>query len=913
MMAGDDTVKPKKTTYAEQVRRANRFIIRHKNDSRENAESQIFWYEFLNIFGIDAKVRCEFERHVKIPNTPNPHRIDCFIPNKIIIEHKSKGKDLEKALKDQGEEYYYYIEDEVKPDHILLCNFETFYLINKQENTVPKEFALADLTKNLHRFKFLTDDDYDGIVDEVPLSKKASYLMGRIYDRLQETNYKKEDTEELLVRLVYCLFADDTGIFEKGIFHNYVKNNKRSFGFSLSGLFDLLDSDNRQKSSRELEKFPYINGQLFQNRVASPVFDDVMYELLLEASKFDWENISPAIFGSLFQSVMDKKERHDEGAHYTSEENIFKVIKPLFLDDLYDEFETLRRDHGRNRVKNLERFQDRLSKLKFLDPACGAGNFLIITYKEIRKLEMKVIDEYSHANQVLDISSLLKVNVDQFYGIELNKFSAKIAEIALWMTDHIMNNMVGKKYGLNYARIPLKKHPNIINGDALELDWNEILPSSECSYVFGNPPFGGTRVISDLQKQQIKKMSKTNVGELDYVAGWFMKSGKYVVDGGRIPIGFVATNSITQGVQVDQLWSVLSNYGLEIIFAYRSFKWESDARGQAHVIVVIMGLNKKTQDEKNKRLFTVKNNGIAESQHPYISPYLIGSDVQLPIIKRSVVKLHGLQTMRLGSKIKDGNNYIFTDEQKREFLQKEPDAGKWFRPYTNSKNYINNKKEWILVVAGIEPNELKKLPETMKRINAVKKFRENSRSEPLRKIARFPKQFEYDTIPTSPFLLIPIVSSEKREYVPIGYLKPPTVPSHAVMIIENATVALFGLLTSKMHMFWLRMNGGRLKSDLRYATGTVYNTFPTPKSSLDVLKPFAREILMIRKAHSKSTLADLYDSTAMPDDLRKAHDRLDGAVDKLYRPEPFKNDYDRLQFLLKEYKKMITKNQSTLN
>ena len=610
---------------------------------------------------------------------------------------------------------------------------------------------------------------------------------------------------------------------------------------------------------------------------------------------------------------MDKKERHDEGAHYTSVENIFKVIKPLFLDDLCNEFETLRQDAGRNRVKNLEQFQDKLSKLKFLDPACGAGNFLITTYKEVRKLEMKVIDEYSHTNQVLDISSLIKVNVDQFYGIELNKFSAKIAEIALWMTDHIMNNMVSRKYGLNYARIPLKKHPNIINGDALELDWDEILPPSKCSYVFGNPPFGGTRVMSDMQKRQIKKMSKMNVGELDYVAGWFIKSGKYVRNGCQIPIGFVATNSITQGVQVNQLWPILFNNGLEITFAYKSFKWESDTKGQAHVIVVIIGLDKKTQNERNKKLFTVKTDGIMESRYLHISPYLIGSETQLPIIKRSVVKLHELQTMRLGSKIKDGNNYIFTNEQKKGFLQKEPNAKKLFKPYINSKNYINNKKEWILMVADIEPDELKKLPETIKRINAVKKFRKDSKTESLRKMARFPKQFEYNTIPTSPFLLIPIVSSERREYVPIGYLKPPAVPSHAVMIIENATIGLFGLLTSKMHMLWLRMNGGRLKSDLRYATGTVYNTFPTPKSNLDMLEPFAREILAARKAHPRSTLADLYDDAAMPDDLRKAHDKLDRAVDKLYRPEPFKSDSDRLGVLLKGYKMMVTKNHSTLN
>ena len=547
------------TSFTEQQKRASAFSLKHKNDKKENAQSQIFWYDFFNIFGIDAHKECEFEKPVKIPDRPNS-RIDCFMANKIIIEQKSRGKDLDKAKNIQAEEYYYYINNDVRPDHILVCDFENFILINKTNN-FERKFTLKELVKQLHIFEFLTNDSIEYFADDIPITVKASELMGKIYDRLEATKYSEEDREEFLVRLVYCLFADDTGIFEKSIFHKLIKSNKNDkLGLRLSELFDTLNipvSDRQTTLSLDIQKFPYINGDLFRRRVQTLTFDKEMFSLLLQASEFNWENVSPAIFGSLFQSVMNPEERRRDGAHYTEPKNIMKVIRPLFLDDLNNEFETIKQNHTGSRKKELEKFHNKIANLKFLDPACGAGNFLIVTYKEIRKLEIAILNELDIKDKVLDITSLVKVDVNQFYGIEINKFSSKIAETALWIMDHIMNNRISEKYGQSFVRIPLKKHPNIINADALEMDWNDVLPSGDCNYILGNPPFGGSKTISSDQRNQIATLAKDfkiKSGVLDYVCGWFIKAGMYVNE--YIPT-HTHTHTHTQVSKLDLLQQIV--------------------------------------------------------------------------------------------------------------------------------------------------------------------------------------------------------------------------------------------------------------------------------------------------------------------------------------------------------------------
>ena len=894
--------------FREQQNRAVKFIKKHKDDKKENAESQIFWNDFFSIFGIDAHESCEFEKPVKIPDRPNS-RIDCFMPNKIIIEQKSLGKDLNKAKNVQAEEYYYYIDENERPNHILVCDFKTFILTNKVNN-FERIFVIEDLVKQLHIFKFLIDDSVEYSTEDIPLTIKASELMAKIYNRLEATKYKKEDREEFLVRLVYCLFADDTGIFEKNIFHKFIKSNKnKSLGPKLGVLFDVLDTpyDERQTIlEKELKQFPYINGDLFQNKVQSLTFDKEMFSLLMKASEFDWHNVSPAIFGSLFQYVMDKDQRRHDGAHYTTEENILKVIKPLFLDDLRNEFNSIKENKTNSRIKKLNDFHDKISKLTFFDPACGSGNFLIVTYKEIRKLEIAILNEMNIKNKVLDVSALIKINVNQFYGIEINKFSAKIAETALWIMDHVMNNHVSARYGQNYIRIPLLKHPNITNADALELDWNKVLLSKDCDYVLGNPPFGGSKTMSADQREQIKNLANLGGGggTLDHVAGWILKSAQYVND--TTLIGFVSTNSITQGEQVGQLWpQVIEKYGLEIIFAYKQFKWYSEVKDKAQVIVVIIGLGKNI---KKKRLFGYNENGnVVEDNPKYISPYLRGDLEYLPVVHETSKPLNGLSKIKMGSKSIDGGNYIFTDEERIEFLKKEPNAKSFLRPFVSAYDFLRGSHRWILVLHDIKPNELMRLPEIKKRVELVKAYRSKSTDAGTRKLAERPLQYHLNVIPSKPFLMIPRVSSERRKYVPLGYLLPPNIPSDASMIIENASLELFGLLISGMHMVWLRIVGGKLESRFRYSAGMVYNTFPVPEGKVDTLESHAQKILDIRKKYPDSTLVDLYDPTSMPLDLKKAHQSLDKVVEKLYRKESFESDEERIEYLLKEYQKMTNK------
>ena len=675
----------------------------------------------------------------------------------------------------------------------------------------------------------------------------------------------------------------------------------------------------RQKAlDEDLARFPYVNGDLFRGPLRIPDFDAPMLQALLDACRFDWTAISPAIFGALFQSVMEPTQRRSQGAHYTTERNILKVIEPLFLDDLRAEFAYLKSRKDTHRRLELHRFQQRLGTLRFLDPACGCGNFLIIAYRELRALEIEVLKElraYRDDTETgeLDVTALSVVNVDQFYGIEIGEFPTHIAETALWMMDHIMNNRLSLEFGQTFVRIPLTQSPHILSADALETDWAALLPPEDCSYVFGNPPFGGQSYQSKEQREQMRRLTNPHgrtASPLDYVGAWFLKAGAYVTRETRI--GFVSTNSITQGEQVALLWPRLfDEYKLEIAFAHRTFAWGSDARGKAHVHVVILGLDRRENVRIEKRLFSYPNlNGDPEeTRHAALSPYLfdvgglsnphtIVRDTSTPILDRPRMMRRVQPT--------DGRHYIFSDQERNDFIDREPNAEKFFRPFIGSREHINGLSRWILFLEEAEPEELRAMSLVVERIRQVRAMRLASKKAATVKLAGRPTQLEGRSIPTAPFLVVPEVSSERREYVPVGWLAPPTIPSNLVRVLENASLSDFALLTSSMHMAWLRHVGGRLKSDYRYSIGLVYNTFPTPLEGADLskLEPLAQAVLDARAAHPGATLADLYDPDLMPPNLRKAHTTLDRAIDRLYRPGGFASERERVEHLFGLYEKM---------
>ena len=759
-------------------------------------------------------------------------------------------------------------------------------------------------------------------LDKVSIA--ASKIVGNLYDRLKFDG-AKQDLERFLVRLVFCFFADNTGIFEpRGIFLDSILNETREDGTDLgrwlTQLFLVLNQpiEERQKNLDEvLDKFPHINGELFKDYIQVPSFDTKTRELVVKACQFDWSSISPAIFGSLFQFVMDQEERRTQGAHYTTEYNIMKVIEPLFLNQLKTEFEKLKKRRDRGRITVLKKFQKKLSNLTFFDPACGCGNFLVVAYREIRKLEIDVIQEIRKSSKERDQLELALsfVNVNQFYGIEISEFPVRIAESALWMMDHIMNNQLSMDFGEIFIRIPIIESPNIHCCDALETDWNEILPSDKCTYLLGNPPFVGAKLQSDIQSSQmnqiLRKFKIKNI--LDYVAAWILIAGEYI-KGEKTRIGFVATSSISQGEQCSQLWpKIFDELQLEIAFAHRSFNWISDSPGGASVNVIILGLTTQEEEIKKRPLYSYEIGNLVPKKTMVnsISPYLFDAKtLSNPhiTVQDAQESICGLPEMKIGSKPIDGGNYIFSDQQKSEFVNLEPNAKKFFRPFIGNKEFVNGNKRWILALDGVEPSKFKSLPRVMERISAVRNIRLQSSSSSTRKLAETPLRFHVTVIPKKPFLVIPEVNSDQLDYIPIGWLKPPIIPSNLVKIVENANLSLFGLVTSRMHMTWLQYIGGRLGNSMRYSIGSVYNTFPVPKkfeSENKKLEQAAQQVLDERNKHKNSNLSVLYHPDSMPTTLRNAHQKLDSVVDKLYKSSKFHSDVERISHLLSLYETMV--------
>ena len=788
---------------------------------------------------------------------------------------------------------------------------------------------------------------------EADLNIKAVEILGDLHDALAEGGYAGHDLERFLVRILFCLFAEDTGLFEPDTFTLYVENRTArdgsDLGQNLARLFDVLDTPpvRRQKNLDELlAAFPYVNGELFKERLGFADFNRAMRDALVACTQFNWSKISPAIFGSLFQGVMDPKERRQSGGHYTSERDILKVINSLFMDDLRAEFEKARRSKAM-----LKQFHRKLGTLRFFDPACGCGNFLVITYRELRLLEIEVLKAlYGDAKQLeirLDVQSLSCVDVDAFYGIEIQEWPARIAEVAMWLMDHQMNMRLSEAFGQYFVRLPLRTSAHIHVGNALRLDWRQILPPDQCAYVLGNPPFIGKHYQSAEQKADMAAVfgSFKNTGDLDYVTCWHYRAAEYI-QGAAVVVGFVSTNSITQGEQVPLIWGLLfGKWRVKIHFAHRTFQWQSEARGKAHVHVVIIGF--ATFDIPVKRLFDYDSgNGAATvTETANISPYLTpGPD---SFVTKRQKPLSPAPETRCGNKPSDGGNLILTDKEKAALIAAEPGAEKYLRRYTGSEEFINGNMRWCLWLADTQPEEYRSLPLVMERVERVRAFRAKSTAAPTRSAARTPALFFYRSQPDTEYILIPEVSSERRTYIPIGFVSPDVISANTNFIVPSSDLYLFGVLTSAMHMAWVRLVGGRLESRYRYSGSMVYNTFPWPQMDTrgsetsggdascvkeaaariywssyhedgrepkraaglltgDAKKKAAVEtkaqaVLDARAAHTLSTLADLYDPLTMPADLVKAHADLDRAVDACYRPQAFVSDRQRVEFLFALY------------
>ena len=888
--------------------RALKFTKEWEGESRERAEKDSFWNDFFYVFGVTRRRLASFEEPVKKLNNQQGY-IDLFWPGTLIVEHKSKGKDLTAAFK-QATDYFQGLKEHELPKYVIVSDFEKFKFYDLDDG-YEHEFKLKEFHSKVKLFGFIAGYQKVTFKDQDPVNIKAAESMGKVHDQLKSFGYEGHNLEVFLVRILFCLFADDTGIFEKDIFRQFIEDRTKEdgsdLGSSLAQIFQTLNKaeDKRLKNlSEELSRFPYVNGKLFAEVLPIASFNSAMRTELLRCCVLDWGKISPAIFGSMFQSVMEPTERRQLGAHYTSENNIMKLIHPLFLDDLQTEFKKIKTNKNK-----LKEFHSKLSSLKFLDPACGCGNFLVITYREIRLLELEVLKILQGSQHVINIDNLMKVDVDQFFGIEYEEFPARIAEVALWLMDHQMNLIVSEYFGLYYARLPLSKSANIVNDNALTLEWESIVDKGELSYILGNPPFLGSKYQTSIQREEIRRVAKglKNAGILDYVTAWYILASKYI-QGTNIEVGFVSTNSITQGEQVGVLWSdLIENKKIIINFAHRTFQWTNEARGKAKVHCVIIGFSQIGKKKKYIYDYDTPKSDPKKISAKNINPYLVdGSPV---IIKNRKAPICKVPQMSFGNMPLDGGNLLLSDKDKIELEKIEPKSSKYIKPLISAKEFLNGKTRWCIWLVDVNPKELRSMPEILKRIQSVKTFRLNSVAPSTRKFASIPYLFRDRQQPKT-YILIPSTTSENRRYIPLGLFGENDIANNSCYILPNGNLYHFGILNSELHMVWMRYTAGRLKSDYRYSAGIVYNNFPWPKDINDKQKNLienkAKAILDVRKEYKDSTLADLYDPLVMPQKLMKAHNELDKAVDKSYRAKAFKLDIERIEFLFKLYSEYIS-------
>lgn len=893
----------------------------------EKGQSQVFWLTLLNkVLGVDNPEQyISFEDKVMLDHTSF---IDGYISaTHVLIEQKSRDRDLRKAIRQadgtlltpfqQAKRYSADLPYSKRPRWIITCNFQEFLIYDMEKpNGEPESILLKNLPKEYYRLQFIVNSQNENIKKEMEISIKAGEIVGILYDALLKQYNEKDEQElkslnELCVRLVFCLYAEDSGLFgEKLAFHNYlqsfqVKDTRRA----LIDLFKVLDTkieDRDKYLDDELAKFPYVNGGLFANEnIIIPHLTDEIIDILLHkaSENFDWSEISPTIFGAVFESTLNPDTRRSGGMHYTSIENIHKVIDPLFLDNLKDELEKIKEIKvEKTRKQQLEAFRNKLSTLTFLDPACGSGNFLTETYISLRRLENEALIAQTRGQTMIDLGDVIKVSIGQFYGIEINDFAVTVAKTALWISESQMMKETEEIVNQQLEFFPLKSYANIVEGNALRIDWNDVISKQKLSYIMGNPPFVGGMMMSREQKQDIISVvgDVKGVGELDFVSGWYYKATDYI-KGTAIEVAFVSTNSICQGQQAVTMWKPLFEKGIKIQFAYRTFVWDSEAQQKARVHCVIVGFSFVNRKSKiiydNDRARIVSN----------INSYLM--DAEDKFIESRSTPICDVPQIRFGSMPRDGGGFVLTDEEKEELIKKEPLSAKWIHPYIGAYEFLNNKSRWCLWLMGANPHELKQCPIVMKRIEFVKNFRLESKAEGTRKFAETPTLFCQIAQPNSDYIAIPKTSSEKRKYIPIGFLDKNVIASDLLFLIPDANIYHFGILTSNVHNAWMRTLCGRLKSDYRYAKDIVYNNFPWPnptKEQQAKIEKTAQAILNAREKYKDCSLADLYDEVTMPPELRKAHQLNDKAVMEAYGFwGKVKTESECVSELMKMYQKLV--------
>lgn len=911
-------------TDSEQRSAAKQFVADWTGRGDEKQETQQFWTSLLQrVYGVEApENRIKFEKPVLVDNMQNGKKttkfIDGYIPEtRVVIEQKGINIDLRKGEKQsddslltpyqQARRYGAYLNDNERPRWIVVCNFREFQIHDmKDPNAEPEILLLKDLEKEYHRLNFLVSAQDEHIKKEMEVSIAAGEIVGLLYDAFAK-QYADAGSEralkslnKLCVRLVFCLYAEDAGIFgRRGMFHDYLESFEvRGLRRAMIDLFKVLDTKEEDRDpylkddNPELAAFPYVNGGLFADEdIEIPSFTEEIRDLLLKnaSEDFNWSEISPTIFGAVFESTLNPETRRKGGMHYTSIENIHKVIEPLFLEDLKKEFAEISTIPALTTRKNrLQQFQNKLAGLTFLDPACGSGNFLTETYLSLRRLENQTIAQLIAAQkgqvegQIVfggATSVNVKVSISHFYGIEINDFAVTVAKTALWIAESQMLKETEAIIREHLDFLPLKTNAYIVEGNALRMNWEDIVPQNKLSYIMGNPPFVGARLMNVEQKADINRIFDgwKNAGNLDYVCCWYKKCADYMKNT-QIKSALVSTNSVSQGESVANLWKPLFEEGVQISFAYRTFRWDSEAKSKAHVHCVIIGFE-NTNRHITKLIYT---NDIPH-EVANINGYLLDAD-NVFVESRSK-PLCNVPQIGIGNKPIDGGYYLFTKDEMEEFLKKEPKAQAYFHPWYGSYEFINQAPRYCLWLGDCSPNELRKMPECMKRVEAVREYRLQSPSAGTRKLADRPTHFHVENMPTGNYIVIPEVSSERRKYIPMGFFTPDILCSNLVKIVSGVSLYQFGVLESNVHMAWMRVVCGRLKSDYRYSKDIVYNNFPwpTPTDAQKArIEQTAQAILDARALYPDSSLADLYDEVTMPPELRKAHQQNDRAVMDAY-------------------------------
>ena len=931
-------------TDAEQREAARQFANKWKGRGREDEDGRSYWIDFLsNVLGMENVTdRVEFEKKVVVDG--NTKRIDVYIPEThVLIEQKSLGKALDHKIMnsgsieltpyDQAKRYNDNLPYDEKARWIITSNFSDIWIYDMNAR-VPEavKISLDEIPSKYPLLDILIKKDVQKISHEMEVSIKAGDIVGLLYEaflkqyKIPEVKAKEETIEQkekrehklkslnaLCVRIVFCLYAEDAGIFGKrNIFHDYLKAYEvKDCRRALLELFKVLDtpvSERDEYLEEDLAQFPYVNGGLFSDETIEipPLTEEIKELLLTKASEdFDWSDISPTIFGAVFESTLNPETRRSGGMHYTSISNIHKVIDPLFLDELQTEFhEILKIQVQRTKVKRLDEFQNKLASLTFLDPACGSGNFLTETYLSLRRLENEVIREKVDGQMTLgDVHNPIRVSIQQFYGIEINDFAVTVAKTALWIAEsQMMEETKSIVYGFNDDFLPLKTYVNITEGNALRLDWNNVISKSRLNYVMGNPPFVGARWMNKDQKKDMEYVFQgiKDFGNLDFVTVWYKKASDYILNT-DICVSFVSTNTITQGEQPAIFWKPLFEMGIHINYAYRTFQWDSEANLKAHVHCVIVGFS-HVQNNRKKILFDV--DGVPHSAKN-INAYLIDADNVFVASRKHPIC--DVPEIGIGNKPIDGGYYLFEKDEMENFVKKEPKASNYFHPWYGAREFINQKPRYCLYLGNCVPSELRKMPECMKRVEAVREYRLNSTSAGTRKIADNPTRFHVSNFPKGNYIVIPQVSSERRRYIPMGYMDETVLCSDKVRIMTEGTLYHFGVLESNIHMAWMRAICGRLKSDYSYTVNHVYNNFPWPSSTdeqKEKIKKTAQAILDARALYPNSSLADLYDPLTMPPELLKAHNANNRAVMNAYGFSTKISEADCVAELIKMYQKL---------